>query len=800
MKKKYLGGVLLLNSLLGRTIAPEEAKAMNDAEKSIHQTKDVSSEDKSPDGSWLLTTLDGHSFGYEINQNVFVSDLSNQVKVNYLGTNTGEMAYRILTNDITVELKSGDYIDGQVIDLNSYPDGIYYIEVTKKKSQGSPLNPDTVYVMMNKESILVTATVEGRHGEFNPEKISYLVDPDSGEFNWTLKDETGAIILDGVEKVIDSSIITKLSENSYSIKATVKDSSKYGNQLNGQIETYFVIRHPKSAIIIDNPYNPDSIKGIQKIAESRLNWELREKDGKSIEQGEGEKLPQELLNSLSENFYEIEFTETSPEKETHTSKESFGIRFPESTTTIDRAFNPRLVVGSKKIPESTLEWVLNDDIGARIESGMGDEVPQSYILSLLEGHYVVAFTETSPEGDSHTSQETFTIRYPESTTTIDRDYNPKQVIGGKKIQESTLGWLITDTFGTKIKWGNEAVISQEILSNLPEGNYLVDFTETSPEEETHTSNGAFTIRYPESTVTVDRPYNPTSITGAQKIPSSTLEWFIRDETGSVIELGSGNDIPKTIIKSLSEARYIVEFTEKSPENETHTASEAFTVRYPKSTVTIDRFYNPRLVTGGKKIPESVLKWMIRDENGNELESGNENQIPYERLSSLPEGNYSVTFTETSPENETHTSEGPFVIRYPESVTVIDRPYNPRSVAGKKKIPDSTLEWAIRDEEGTIVESDEGTKIPQRIIVKLPEGEYLAEFTEISLEDKTHVSNAPFTIVRLIDPEDSEDLEVAKEIKPPDDPEDDASTLVVYYQEVRVLTTEDGSKKTTIISR
>lgn len=192
--------------------------------------------------------------------------------------------------------------------------------------------------------------------------------------------------------------------------------------------------------------------------------------------------------------------------------------------------------------------------------------------------------------------------------------------------------------------------------------------------------------------------------------------------------------------------------------------------------------------------------MIRDENGNELESGNENQIPYERLSSLSEGNYSVTFTETSPENETHTSEGPFVIRYPESVTVIDRPYNPRSVAGKKKIPDSTLEWAIRDEEGTIVESDEGTKIPQRIIVKLPEGEYLAEFTEISLEDKTHVSNAPFTIVRLIDPEDSEDLEVAKEIKPPDDPEDDASTLVVYYQEVRVLTTEDGSKKTTIISR
>ncbi|WP_317945488.1 hypothetical protein [Carnobacterium maltaromaticum] len=57
--------------------------------------------------------------------------------------------------------------------------------------------------------------------------------------------------------------------------------------------------------------------------------------GKVLNKGEGEMLPQELLNSRSENFYEIEFTETIPEKETHTSKESFSIRYPESTLTID---------------------------------------------------------------------------------------------------------------------------------------------------------------------------------------------------------------------------------------------------------------------------------------------------------------------------------------------------------------------------------------------------------------------------------------------------------------------------------
>ncbi|WP_317945489.1 hypothetical protein [Carnobacterium maltaromaticum] len=57
-----------------------------------------------------------------------------------------------------------------------------------------------------------------------------------------------------------------------------------------------------------------------------------------------------------------------------------------------------------------------------------------------------------------------------------------------------------------------------------------------------------------------------------------------------------------------------------------------------------------------------------------------------------------------------------------------------------------MEWSVRDEERTNIESDEGTKIPQRIIVKLLEGDYLAEFTEISLEDKMHVSNAPFMIM------------------------------------------------------
>lgn len=793
MKKKYLGGVLLLNSLLGRTIAPEEVKAIKDVDESVQQVNEASSGEKSPDGSWLLTTLDGHSLGYDISKNVFVVDLSSQVKVNYLGTNTGEMAYRILTSDSTEELEIGEYVDGDIIDLSAYSDGLYYAEISKKKSQGSQLNPDTIYVLMNKESLLVSIEIGGPHGTINPEKVTYLVEPEISELQWTIKDEEGNLVLDGDGSTIEDGILTTFSGNTYLIKAIVKAQSKYGNQLKNQSESRFMIRHPESDIKMDQAYNPASIIGIKNIAESRLEWEVSETSGRLIESGEGEILSEEFLRLLSENTYEISFTETSPENETHMSKKVFNIRFPESTTTIDRPFNPRIIIGEKKILESTLEWVIKDFSGTIIESGSGPEVPQQILLNLLQGEYTIYFTETSPEGDTHTSNGTFNIRHPESTIAIDRPYNPRHIIGEKSIPESLLEWMITDMGGTKVAWGHEQSISEDILMNLPEGTYLVDFTEISPEEEIHTSHGSFTIRYPEATLTMDRSYNPRSILGGKKLLTSSLTWVIRDESGSVIELGSGDEIPQDLIRNLPESIYVAGFKETSPEEETHTVWEEFIVRYPESSTMINRVYNPTVVTGGKKISESRLEWVIKGETDEIVDSGEGSQIPYEQIAHLEEGNYIVEYTEISPEDETHTSNGRFIIRYPESVTTIDRVYNPKSVIGKKKIPDSRLEWAIRDEEGTVIESNEGNKIPQRIIVRLPEGDYLAEFTEKSLEDKIHVSNGRFTIVRLVDPEESEESE-KKALPTKHDPEDDQSTLIVYYQEVRILSTGEGSPK------
>lgn len=795
MKKKYLGGVLLLNSLLGRTIAPEEAKAIKDIDESVQQVNEASNGEKSPDGSWLLTTLDGHSLGYDINQNVFVVDLSSQVKVNYLGTNTGEMAYRILTSDSTEELEIGEYVDGDIIDLSAYTDGLYYAEISKKKSQGSQLNPDTIYVLMNKESLLVSIEIVGPHGMINPEKVTYVVEPEISELQWTIKDEEGNFVLDGEGSSIEDEILTTFSGSTYLINATVKAQSKYGHQLKNQSESRFMIRHPKSDMKMDQTYNPTSIVGIKNIDESRLEWKVSETSGRLIESGEGEILSEEFLRLLPENTYEISFTETSPENETHISKKVFNIRFPESTTTIDRPFNPRVITGEKKIPESTLEWSIKDVFGTSIESDSGAEVPQMILLNLLPGEYIIYFTETSPEGDAHTSNGTFSIRHPESTIAIDRPYNPRYIVGEKSIPESLVEWVITDMGGRESAWGNEESISEDILMNLPEGTYLVDFTEISPEEERHTSQGTFTIRYPEAILTMDRPYNPRSICGEQKILTSSLTWVIKDESGSVIEHGSGDEIPQELIQNLPESIYVAGFKETSPEEETHTVWEEFRVRYPESSTMVNRVYNPTVVTGGKKIAESRLEWIIKGDSDEIVDSGEGSQIPYEQIAHLEEGNYVVEYTEISPEEETHTSNGRFIIRYPESVTTIDRVYNPKSVTGKKKIPDSRLEWAIRDEEGNVIESNEGNKIPQRIIVRLPEGDYLAEFTEKSLEDKIHVSNGRFTIVRLVDPEESS----KKDLPTKHDPEDDQSTLIVYYQEVRILSTGEGSPKEMIVS-
>lgn len=417
------------------------------------------------------------------------------------------------------------------------------------------------------------------------------------------------------------------------------------------------------------------------------------------------------------------------------------------------------------------------------------------LLNLLPGEYIIYFTETSPEGDAHTSNGTFSIRHPESTIAIDRPYNPRYIVGEKSIPESLVEWVITDMGGRESAWGNEESISEDILMNLPEGTYLVDFTEISPEEERHTSQGTFTIRYPEAILTMDRPYNPRSICGEQKILTSSLTWVIKDESGSVIEHGSGDEIPQELIQNLPESIYVAGFKETSPEEETHTVWEEFRVRYPESSTMVNRVYNPTVVTGGKKIAESRLEWIIKGDSDEIVDSGEGSQIPYEQIAHLEEGNYVVEYTEISPEEETHTSNGRFIIRYPESVTTIDRVYNPKSVTGKKKIPDSRLEWAIRDEEGNVIESNEGNKIPQRIIVRLPEGDYLAEFTEKSLEDKIHVSNGRFTIVRLVDPEESS----KKDLPTKHDPEDDQSTLIVYYQEVRILSTGEGSPKEMIVS-
>ncbi|MGX6966775.1 hypothetical protein ACWN6Y_07980, partial [Vagococcus teuberi] len=321
-----------------------------------------------------------------------------------------------------------------------------------------------------------------------------------------------------------------------------------------------------ATVHVDKLYNPSSIELTFK-GDSNI-WSLKDETGRVIASGSGN-FDSSILQTLEEGMYTIENTASATTTNgtvvpPTTAKDVFYIRHPQSTTTIDRPINPGSISGGQKIPESALTWVIKDDKGEVIKEGDGANVPKEVIDELPEGKYSAEFTETSPEGETSISQDDFSIRHPQSTTTIDRPINPGSISGGQKIPESDLTWVIKDDKGEVIKEGDGANVPKEVIDELPEGKYSAEFTETSPEGETSISQDDFSIRHPQSTTTIDRPINPGSISGGQKIPESDLTWVIKDDKGEVIKEGDGANVPKEVIDELPEGKYSAEFTETSP--------------------------------------------------------------------------------------------------------------------------------------------------------------------------------------------------------------------------------------------
>ncbi|MFV0395103.1 MAG: hypothetical protein ACK5LC_12025 [Coprobacillaceae bacterium] len=373
------------------------------------------------------------------------------------------------------------------------------------------------------------------------------------------------------------------------------------------------IERVSATVDVNGPHgniNPDNLEVGASKGHATSNWVIKDSNNKVVASYEDNDDLTTILNTLPEGEYTLSNIATITSKlgneiESEEVSKDFIIRHPESSTTVDKNVNPEVITGTQKIEDSTLTWVIKDSNNKIIDSGTGSTIPNNIIKDLEDGSYKVEFTETSPEGETHTSNGSFIIRYPKSETNVDKPYNPDSVTGEQKLDDSTLSWEIKDSNGVVIESGTGNTISDNILHNLQEGNYTVEFTETSTEGESHASTGSFIIRHPETSITIDNTTNPDTIVGEQKIPDSELTWVIKDENGSIVANGTGNTVPKEIIDQLDNGDYIVEFTETSPENETHTSIAEFTIN-KNNSVKEDTGSS----TNNKKVTVSVDKGLV----------------------------------------------------------------------------------------------------------------------------------------------------------------------------------------------
>ena len=596
--------------------------------------------------------------------------------------------------------------------LESLPNGDYTntVSSTSQTKYGNPLADETT----NTFSIRRPDPVVAVEKPFNPKEITAGLELPNSTGSWEIFDESGTVVASGTDI---TTIPVPTLEGKYTVK--VRETSVEG--LFKDAETNFEIRYPKATVTVDKPFNPEKITATNKIPDSTVTWEIKDENGKVINSGTGLDIPV----PVEEGKYTVTVTETSPEGEISIAKTNFQIRHPEATVTVDKPFNPEKITATNKIPDSTVTWEMKDETGKVINSGTGLDL----LVPDEEGKYQVAVTEISPEGESSIANVDFEIRHPKAEVIVDKAINPEKITGTHKIPDSEVYWVITDEDGKAIASG----VGTEIPVPEDEGKYQVTLVEKSPEGEISSDRKKFEVRHPEATVAVDQPFNPEKITATNKISDSTVTWEIVDENGVVISNGTGLDIPVPI----EEGKYKVLVTETSPENEISVAETSFEIRHPQAEVEVDKAVNPEKITGSQKILDSTLTWEITDQDGTVISSGTGSDIPVP----TDNGHYTVTVTETSPENETSVSSSDFEIRHPKATAEVDKPVNPGKLTAGQKLPDSTLTWEVRDLAGNLINTGSGTDAE---VPKL-EGHYQLITTETSLEGEVHTASVNFEV-------------------------------------------------------
>ncbi|WP_180948840.1 LPXTG cell wall anchor domain-containing protein [Carnobacterium maltaromaticum] len=633
-------------------------------------------------------------------------------------------------------------------------EGKYTVKVRETSAEGLFKDAETKFEIRYPKA---TVTVDK---PFNPEKITATNKIPDSTVTWEIKDEDGKVVNSGTGLDIPAPV----EEGKYQVAVTEISPE-------GEIsiaETNFEIRHPDATVTVDKPFNPEKITATNKIPDSTVTWEMKDETGTVISSGTGLDIPV----PDEEGKYQVAVTEISPEGEISIANADFEIRHPKAEVIVDKAINPEKITGTHRIPDSEVYWVITDEDGKAIASGVGTEIP----VPEDEGKYQVTLVEKSPEGEISSDRKKFEVRHPEATVAVDQPFNPEKITATNKISDSTVTWEIVDENGVVISSGT----GLDIPVPIEEGKYKVLVTETSPENEISVAETSFEIRHPQAEVEVDKAVNPEKITGSQKIPDSTLTWEITDQDGTVISSGTGSDIPVPT----DNGHYTVTVIEMSPENETSVSSSDFEIRHPQATAEVDKAVNPGKLTAGQKLPDSTLTWEIRDLAGNLISTGSGTDAEVPKL----EGHYQLITTETSQEGEIHTASVNFEVRYPKAEVEVAKPINPETITGGQKIPDSELTWEITDEFGTVISSGSGKDIP----VPTENGTYTVKVTETSPEGEissvtdTFVVRHPDATIEIEKPLNPDKITAGQKLP------DSTLTWVIKDKDGNIISTGTGS--------
>ena len=116
-------------------------------------------------------------------------------------------------------------------------------------------------------------------------------------------------------------------------------------------------------------------------------------------------------------------------------------------------------------------------------------------------------------GQTDTASDTFTIRHPDPSITINKPINPDTITGTPNLPagESELSWQIVDSNGKVVASGKGSTVPKSVLDKLPSGKYKVIFTETDlTTNETATTEQNFTIQAKAKTVSATRRKTPAT--------------------------------------------------------------------------------------------------------------------------------------------------------------------------------------------------------------------------------------------------------------------------------------------------